>query len=156
MCKSILKGQNVPGTDGTYHGTDGTCSRDRRNAHQGVSRQNSLCLLVFFPHLWFREFFGGILSDQRKFCGILSDPQERNRALFKCAPFLCQLLGLSAGRHCQIASPLPFMPSCLEAQQRYFAFRAILVAIVSQKTTNVVIWLRCCLGRMHQDVAKVV
>ena len=24
MSKSILKGQNVPGTDGTYHGTDGT------------------------------------------------------------------------------------------------------------------------------------
>ena len=32
MCKSILKGQNVPGTDGTYHGTDGTCPRDRRDA----------------------------------------------------------------------------------------------------------------------------
>ena len=27
MCKSILKGQNVPGTDGTYHGTDGACPR---------------------------------------------------------------------------------------------------------------------------------
>ena len=52
MCKSILKGQNVPGTDGTYHGTDGTCPRDRRDAHQGVSRQDSLCLLVFsFPNL---------------------------------------------------------------------------------------------------------
>ena len=52
MCKSILKGQNVPGTDGTYHGTNGTCPRDRRDAHQGVSRQNSLCLLVFsFPRL---------------------------------------------------------------------------------------------------------
>ena len=48
VCKSILKGQNVPGKDGTYHGTDGTCPRDRRDAHQGVSRQNSLCLLVFF------------------------------------------------------------------------------------------------------------
>ena len=48
MCKSMLKGQNVPGADGTYHGTDGTCPRDRRDAHQGVSRQNSLCLLVFF------------------------------------------------------------------------------------------------------------
>ena len=35
MCNSILKGQNVPGTDGTYHGTDGTCPRDRRDAHQG-------------------------------------------------------------------------------------------------------------------------
>ena len=56
MCKPILKGQNVPGTDGTYHGTDGTCPRDRRDAHQGVSCQNSLCLLVFFfPH-WRREF----------------------------------------------------------------------------------------------------
>ena len=48
MSKSILKGQNVPGTDGTYHGTDWTCPRDRRDAHQGVSCQNSLCLLVFF------------------------------------------------------------------------------------------------------------
>ena len=48
MCKSILKGHHVPGTDGTYHGTDGTCPRDRRDAHQGVSRQSSLCLLVFF------------------------------------------------------------------------------------------------------------
>ena len=48
MCKSVLKGQNVPGT---YHGTDGTCPRDRRDAHQGVSLLNSLCLLVFvsFP-----------------------------------------------------------------------------------------------------------
>ena len=62
MCKSILKGQNVPGTDGTYHGTDGTyhgtdgtCPRDRRDAHQGVSRQNSLCLLVFFPHFLLAE-----------------------------------------------------------------------------------------------------
>ena len=27
VCKSILKGQNVPGTDGTHHGTDGTCPR---------------------------------------------------------------------------------------------------------------------------------
>ena len=36
MCKSILKGQNVPGTDGTYHGTDGTCPRDRRDAHQEI------------------------------------------------------------------------------------------------------------------------
>ena len=43
MCKSILQGQNVPGTyHGSYHGTDGTCPRDRRDAHQGVSRQNSL------------------------------------------------------------------------------------------------------------------
>ena len=55
MCKSILKGQNVPGTDGTYHGTDGTCPRDRRDAHQGVSRQNSLCLLVFFFPQLFRK-----------------------------------------------------------------------------------------------------
>ena len=39
---------NAKGTDGTYHGTDGTCARDRRDAHQGVSRQNSLCLFVFF------------------------------------------------------------------------------------------------------------
>ena len=43
-----VRGQNVPGTDGTYYGTDGTCPRDRRDAHQGVSRQNPLCLLVFF------------------------------------------------------------------------------------------------------------
>ena len=55
MCKSILKGQNVPGTDGTYHGTDGTCPRDRRDAHQGGSRQNSLCLLGFF----LSPFWGG-------------------------------------------------------------------------------------------------
>ena len=48
MCKSILKGPNVPRTDGRYHWTDGTCPRNRRDAHQGVSRQNSLCLLVFF------------------------------------------------------------------------------------------------------------
>ena len=56
MCKSILKEQNVPGTDGTYHGTDGTCPRDRRGAHQGVSRQNSLCLLFFF----FPQFIAGL------------------------------------------------------------------------------------------------
>ena len=49
MCKSIRKGQNVPGTDGTYHRTDGTCPRDRRDAHQGVSRQNSLCYWFFLP-----------------------------------------------------------------------------------------------------------
>ena len=61
MCKSILKGQNVPGTDGTYHGTDGTCPRDRRDAHQGVSRQNSSCLLVFFfPHSQTKECVGSV------------------------------------------------------------------------------------------------
>ena len=48
MCKKT-KGTECPfSIDGTYHGTDGTCPRDRRDAHQGVSRQNSLCLLVFF------------------------------------------------------------------------------------------------------------
>ena len=60
MCKFIVKGQNVrgtdgtyDGTDGTYDGTDGTCPQDRQDTHQGVSRQNSLCLLVcFFPHIW--------------------------------------------------------------------------------------------------------
>ena len=29
------KGKNVPGTDRTHHGTDGTCPWDRRDAHQG-------------------------------------------------------------------------------------------------------------------------
>ena len=43
MWKFTFKGQNVRGTDGTDDGTDGTCPRDRL----GVSRQNSLCLLVF-------------------------------------------------------------------------------------------------------------
>ena len=45
---SHKSGQNVRGTDGTDDGTDGTCPRDRRDTNQGVSRQNSLCLLVFF------------------------------------------------------------------------------------------------------------
>ena len=50
MWKFTSKGQNVRGTDGTDDGTDGTCPRDRRDTNQGVSRQNSLCLLVFsFP-----------------------------------------------------------------------------------------------------------
>ena len=53
VCKSILKGQNVPGTDGTYHGTDGTCPRDRRDAHQGVSRQ-ILYVYWFFLSLFTR------------------------------------------------------------------------------------------------------
>ena len=49
--KFTFKWQNVRGTDGTDDGTDGTCPRDRRDTNQGVSRQNSLCLLVFFfPH----------------------------------------------------------------------------------------------------------
>ena len=48
MWKFTFKGQNVRGTDGTDDGTDGTCPRDRRDTNQGVSRQNSLCLLVFF------------------------------------------------------------------------------------------------------------
>ena len=47
MRKSQFKGQNVRGTDGTYDGTDGTFPWDRRDTHQGVSHQNSLCLLVF-------------------------------------------------------------------------------------------------------------
>ena len=71
MCKSILKGQNVPGTDGTYHGTDGTCPRDRRDAHQGVSRQNSLCLLVFF----FRERQRGREREKK----IERERQEKKR-----------------------------------------------------------------------------
>ena len=51
MWKFTFKGQKVRGTDGTDDGTDGTCPRDRRDTNQGVSRQNSLCLLVFFfPH----------------------------------------------------------------------------------------------------------
>ena len=48
MWKFTFKGQNVRGTDGTDDGTDGTCPRDRRDTNQGVSRQNSSCLLVFF------------------------------------------------------------------------------------------------------------
>ena len=47
LWKFQFKGQNVRGTDGTYDGTDGTCPRHRRDTGQGVSRQNSLCLLVF-------------------------------------------------------------------------------------------------------------
>ena len=46
--KFQFKGQNVRETDGAYDGTDGTFPRDRRDTHQGVSHQNSLCLLVFF------------------------------------------------------------------------------------------------------------
>ena len=53
MWKFTFKGRNVRGTDGTDDGTEGTCPRDRRDKNQGVSRQNSLCLLVFFfPHKW--------------------------------------------------------------------------------------------------------
>ena len=74
MCKSMLKGQNVPGTDGTYHGTDGTCPRDRRDAHQGVSRQNSLCLLVFFFPQWQSNDINSPRSypDHRQFREVLS------------------------------------------------------------------------------------
>ena len=51
MWKFEFKGQNVRGTDRAYDGTDGTCPRDRRDTQQGMSRQNSLCLLVFsFPN----------------------------------------------------------------------------------------------------------
>ena len=39
--------QNVRRTDGTDDGTDGTCPRDRWDTNQGVSHQNSLCLLFF-------------------------------------------------------------------------------------------------------------
>ena len=57
MWKFKFKGQNVRGTHGTYDGTDGICPRDRRGTHQGVSCQNSLCLLLFVfsrpsPHFW--------------------------------------------------------------------------------------------------------
>ena len=45
MWKFTFKGQNVRRTD---DGTDGTCPRDRPDTNQGVSRQNSLRLLVFF------------------------------------------------------------------------------------------------------------
>ena len=48
MWKFTFKGQSVHGTDGTDDGTDGTCPGDRRDTNQGLSRQNSLCLLVFF------------------------------------------------------------------------------------------------------------
>ena len=48
MWKFTFKGQNVRGTDGTDDGTDGTCPRDRWETNQGVSSQNSLCLLFFF------------------------------------------------------------------------------------------------------------
>ena len=52
MWKYRFKGQNVRRIDGTYDGTfggtDRTCPWDRRDPHQGVSRQNSLRSLVFF------------------------------------------------------------------------------------------------------------
>ena len=48
MWKFTFKGQKDDGTD---DGTDGTCPRDRWDTNQGVTRQNSLCLLVFsFPN----------------------------------------------------------------------------------------------------------
>ena len=56
MWKFTFKGQNVRGTDGTDDGTDGTCPRDRWDTNQGVSRQNSLCLLVFFFPNFSEEF----------------------------------------------------------------------------------------------------
>ena len=66
MWKIQFKRQNVRGTDGTYDGTDGTCPWDRRDTHQGMSRQNSLCLLVFvFPH------FGGCQACRSAFVKLL-------------------------------------------------------------------------------------
>ena len=47
MWKFQFKGQNVRGRDRAYDGTDGACPWDRRDTRQGVSHQNSLCLLVF-------------------------------------------------------------------------------------------------------------
>ena len=50
MWKFTFKVQNVRGTAGTDDGTDGICPREGGDTNQGVSRQNSLCLLViFFP-----------------------------------------------------------------------------------------------------------
>ena len=48
MCKSILKGQNVPGTDGPYHGTDGTCPRDRRGRTPGGVPPKFFMFIGFF------------------------------------------------------------------------------------------------------------
>ena len=86
MCKSILKGQNVPGTDGTYHGTDGTRPRDRRDAHQGVSRQNSLCLLVFFfPHCQGKKEYTPPPWGP-SFLGLSPDPEVTEQKTLWCIP----------------------------------------------------------------------
>ena len=114
MCKSILKGQNVPGTDGTYHGTDGTCPRDRRDAHQGVSRQNSLCLLFFFLSLKAQT------QDRKR---AQKGTKERKRALprkianSQVSNRLKQQ-GLGAPKHfnCYVASPLVFEPTSSETK----------------------------------------
>ena len=50
MCKSILKGQNVPGTDGTYHGTDGDVSPGQTGRTPGgVPPKFFMFIGFFFP-----------------------------------------------------------------------------------------------------------
>ena len=66
MGKFTFKGQNVRGTDGTDDGTDGTCLGDGRDTNQGVSCQNSLCLLVFLSPV-ILEFTGFGCIDAQAF-----------------------------------------------------------------------------------------
>ena len=69
--------RDVPGTHGTFgpdfesHGTDGTCPRDRRDAHRGVSRQNFM-FIGFFLSPWIqgvRETYDTELASFASFPG---------------------------------------------------------------------------------------
>ena len=85
MCKSILKGQNVPGTDGTYHGTDGTCPRDRRDAHQGCPTK---ILYVY----WFFSFPSDFFGAHKNITDLKTENWERTKGAAKasCAETVVQ------------------------------------------------------------------
>ena len=57
MCKSILKGQTVPGTDGTYHGTDGTCLGTDGTHTRGCPAK------ILYVYLFFLSPFKGKMAN---------------------------------------------------------------------------------------------
>ena len=129
MCKSILNGQNVPGTDGTYHGTDGTCPRDRRDAHQGVSRQNSLCLLVFFfPQK--RGLWEGVVQEPLRralFCVFLC-----SEVIFSCKSHRNFFQKLPLQRRHFLENPLAKNPKTQLLKKFVFNFRPLVLNQISR------------------------
>ena len=105
-----------PGQTGHTTGQMGPCPRDRRDAHHRVSRQNSLCLLVFFfpnpppeKSSWGRKFrlFLSFSENSRRlwlFPGVCSGVPEENsgkvpgKIAGKCFPNceMLQFLGFRA------------------------------------------------------------
>ena len=139
----MLKGQNVPGTDGTYHGTDGTCPRDRRDAHQGVSRQNSLCLLFFF--LSPQNHYYCSLASHFGICVAETTFHRGNVSISRCNSSQAHMPGKSRGGGVRGFHTISHLaPECPEVENKSFrcsenGWREGLVTSIAQNTAKTIL-----------------